>query len=263
MDPERAHFQAQNFSSRPSRTVIGVRKFASEALDVLMPNTIEVIGNGLSKAERLLDEKWGLVVLYNHFSKRDSLQVIKDVLFASPTMRKRPVFSPIAYHQFVDNKRLLDLVSCLTDVRLQTIVVQDTIDIQASNGLDKGEGLTQYIRKSADVLGNSGIVPLPLQPGRRQSLRETQERTVEFLVRSLTRREVTRVAFLLVGVGIQEKERYEKDVTAGYNFGRMYETKIGPVYTLEEAEMLSGKEGLTIDGWMTKQFEPLVPPQYR
>lgn len=52
---------------------------------------------GLSKAEQLLEQDYGLIVVANHFSKGDPPRIIKFI-FDNPQLQKRRILLPEAIH---------------------------------------------------------------------------------------------------------------------------------------------------------------------
>lgn len=126
----------------------------------------------------------------------------------------------------------------------------------------KGEGVSRYISAAAKNLFNGGVVLLAPQAGREPSLHPVKLRTVEFFIKQMQRKHVDNIGYLLVGLGITGESDYTAESVQGHNLGKTFAVKVGETYLQREILELAGDEGFSIDQWIYRQFEPLVPPTY-
>lgn len=77
-----------------------LRRAVSQPLELIWPHTLEHVGGGLTRAQELLAEDFGIVVLINHFSLRDAQEILKDIIWGQPMFWERLMSAPIAAHQY-------------------------------------------------------------------------------------------------------------------------------------------------------------------
>lgn len=236
-----------------------LRRAVSRSLEPIWPHTTEHQGNGLVRAQELLAEGCGIVVLINHFSLRDAQEVLKDIIFSQPVFRERFMTAPIAAHQ---SNVFLGLAASAFGVNVYPVVNEHSIRNGHAPASRKGEGVLQYLSEAAENLARGGVVLLAPQAGREPSLHPIRTRTVEFFSKQMQRRHVANIGYLLVGLGIVGETDYAAQRVRGHNLGKTFAVKIGETYLQNELVELSATEDLTVDQWVCKQFEPLVPTAY-
>src|SRR3990167_9988096 len=186
----------ESFPSYISPAVVTRRNLVQAVLSTLLWHQVEQ-SSGLTKAEELLDQGRGLLILINHFGKTDPAQVINNVVFARKKMRCKPITTPIAYHQ---QKPYINMLAGLTSINIKPIVTPDTIRLNQNDGLDQGTGLTDYINSSLQTLKQGGIVLLAPQAGRRERLGEP-DKTMRLFMLLAKRHKVNNFGILFIGLG--------------------------------------------------------------
>jgi hypothetical protein len=84
--------------------------------DVYFPEPIvEQRGWGLVRAGNLLSEGWGIVLVMNHFSKREMFEVFREVL-EHPVFRSAPIIVPVAYHHVSNTPGVLLIAGSSVDL---------------------------------------------------------------------------------------------------------------------------------------------------
>lgn len=73
------------------------RKVALKLGHIPLPCETRYVGGGIENARRLIDEGYGLIVQYNHFSLRDSLHIAGDVLFADKKIGRKKILTPLPF----------------------------------------------------------------------------------------------------------------------------------------------------------------------
>lgn len=248
----------ESFHSDVSPAAVTRRNLVRAVLSTLLWHHIET-SHGLERAEELLDQGMGLLILINHFGKTDPAQVINNVVFAREKMRRKPITTPIAYHQ---QKPYIKMLAGLTSINMKPIVTPDTIRLNQNDGLDQGTGLPDYINSSLQTLKQGGIVLLAPQAGRRERLGKP-DKTMRLFMLLANRHKVNKFGILFIGLGIEGITDYSEISAGGLNIGKTYEINIGPTFTQEEAILDAGRQNLDLDTWVFSQLAPLVPESYR
>ena len=228
-------------------------------MDILLPDTIEQKEN-LRAAERLMQEGFGLVVLMNHFSKRDAADVIKGILFRSQTIRDRPIIAPIAYHQ---KKPWVDVLGNIYQVKLRSIVTQDTIDRGLNDGLPLNHGLQQFINDGLEIIGKGGTIVIAPQTKRMERLVPPQFPAIGYLAMQAKRRGINNVAYLFIGVGIPGVANYSEETVGNINILRRYSLRVGVTLTQQALYEEAEGDARNIDAVVTNHLASVVPPAYR
>lgn len=247
----------ESCSSHLSPEIVGRRNLVRAVLNPLLWHHVKQ-PHGLERAEELLDQGIGLLILINHFGKTDPAQVINNVVFAREKMRRKPITTPIAYHQ---QKPYINMLAGLTSINIKPIVTPDTIRLNQNDGLDQGTGLPHYINFSLQTLKHGGIVLLAPQAGRRERLGEPNK-TMRLFMLQAKRRGVNNFGMLFIGLGIKGTTDYSERSAGGLNIGKTYEINIGPTFTQEEAILDAGRQNLDLDAWVFSQLAHLVPESY-
>lgn len=220
---------------------------------------IEDSFNGLSRAEELQNQGYGLNVLYSHPSRRDPLEMIKLIL-GSSIMRKRPIVIPIAFHQY---KRLFVPPGKALDITLYPIVTQETINKGLNRGYPLGHGEKEYFEKAIKTLREGGINILAPQAERQESLGIPAKPTVGTFMIQAHRKHLDKYAFLFVGIGIKGAEDYKREHVGGLNPFKTYQVSIGPTFTKEEVMEAVNGNYREVDSLVFEQLRGLVSLAYK
>ncbi len=232
------------------------RKLGRGLANALFPYTLDDDCRALDTAEAFLSEGYGLIVLMNHFSTRDSAQALALLLSNSEVMR-RPILAPVAYHQHNA------VVAFWTDrlaIELCPIVTADTIR-ELGSDFRQGDGLLEYATGALECLKKGGIILLAPQGGRRSTLGQPQGRPLGNLLAIAKRNGVDNICLLFVGLAIPGVMDYSTKMVGGANVGKSYRVNLNNVRPVEEAVRLAGGRK-KIDEWAFDQLRQLVPVAY-
>lgn len=233
------------------------RRLVRAGVHFIIPADAILDAGGLQRAESLARAGYGTLVLMNHFSLRDGLQVL-HLVYGSEALRRRPTLAPAASQHLAG--RLLPTLANAVGIRLLPITTMEAVKEQ---GLDPASGLNPlvYARQAIGALRAGGIVLLAPQAGRRSLLGEPQMRPVSLLLAQARRQRVRDVALFFVGLGIAGESDYSLEKVGGLNPGRRYEVRIGQTFTLDEAIARAG--GLRgLDAWVYRELRRWVPEPY-
>ena len=234
-----------------------VRGLLATALTPLLPARLGEGEQQLAHAQALVREGYGLLVLMNHFSKRDGLQVL-HLLFRRPLFRDRPALVPVASHLAGPAVRAL---ARLSEVHLALMTTPQAV---ANLGLDPatGEDALAYARRAVATLAAGGIVLLAPQAGRQPTLGKPQMRVTSLLLAQARRQRVSNFALLFIGLGLPGADTYPLAEVGGLNLGRPYLLHVGAPAPFKQA---LGEAGSLrqLDQWVFEQLRPLVPLPYR
>jgi hypothetical protein len=244
----------------PDTNTAFIRWYGRYPLDILLPYTVEEMEN-LREAERLMQQEgFGLVVIINHFSKRDAVDVIKAILFRSQIIRERPIIAPIAYHQ---KKSWVEALGNVFRVKLSGIVTQDTIERGLNDGLPLNRGLDRFIADGLEVIRHGGTMVIAPQTKRRERLKLPEIPTIGYLTIQAERHGINNVAYLFVGVGIPGVTDYREETVGGINMLRRYSIRVGDTLTQQALLEEAAGNAHNIDAVVMKHLATIVPPEYR
>ena len=226
----------------------------------ILPSFIVDQNGGFARAASLLDEGYGLVVLVNHFSTRDGPQAL-GLLGRHPTMRRRIFVGPVADHQWRQHRLPVRLLTALFAIRLFPVVTPSAGEADGRRRR-QGDGLADYLRAASAGLKEGSIVLLAPQARRRPRLGVPPPgRPIAKLLTQIRADDVRRVAFLFIGLSIPHEDDYSRRNAGGMNFGKLYEARVGPTVTIEEA--LREARGVSaVDDWVFGRLRELVPAAY-
>lgn len=168
----------------------------------------EVIGDqtGLNRAMELIHDGYGIVLMYNHFSKYEGM-VLTGQLLRNPEFRKYPSVFPIGLHQYEDQKFRVNLVAALSRGNLVPIVTPDTIadEKYLNQGVTLGDGTPLYFRLAAESLSVGGTVGAAPQGKRDRWLDVSSIPPAigAIMVRALHKK-TDKIAFLAVGMDLKD-----------------------------------------------------------
>ena len=223
----------------------------------LFPTSFVANHDRLERAAELVEQGSGLIVLMNHFSLRDGLQLLR-LLFGNETLRRRPTLAPVASHLAGPNVHRL---AQIFGVELAPVT---TIEAVEQLGLDVApeESALAYTAQALETLRNQGSVLLAPQAGRRSWLAKPQMRPVGLLLAQARRKRLHEIALFFVGLGLHGETDYSLENAGGLNVGRRYELRLGRAFRMEEALKEAG--GIkNLDDWAYDQLRELVPPIYQ
>ena len=226
---------------------------------LICPVEVHLIGDGMFRAQELVRDGYGLVVVSNHFSLRDGPQVIADVICGNELLRTRPILVPIAYHQC---GKMVKMMGKFFDIQPLPIVTQETVDSGKDNGLPLGAGKDNYIMQVMTTLKQSGAVILLPQVTRCPKLdAKPTARPLGLLFAQAEKFKLDKVALVFVGVSLKGLEDYNDKKARRYNIWKTYQLNLGPCYTKEEALSLAGGVK-NVDQWSFDVLRTLVPKPY-
>lgn len=246
-------------SQEVSRTQVRLRRAAAFLGRIIFPQRLYDEHGGLERANGLSQENYGLLVIINHFATRDALQAIL-LVFGSSVLVRRPIVAPVAAHQYGRYGRLIQYLARQLGLMLMPVVTGDTVRKLGNVG-QRGRGLSEYVEAASACLGSGGVVLLAPQGGRRAKLGRPRGRAVSHLLAEAQRRDIDRMACLLLGLALRGVIDYGDTSVRGFNLGRLYEVRIGRVATLGEVCREVGRLPL-VDGWTFAHLSELVPESY-
>ena len=211
--------------------------------------------DGLTKAQELVKDGYGLIVAYTHFSLRDGPEIMM-FLAQQPVFKKRQIISPIGFHQY---KEWIGKLADFAHIKLFPIVTTDTLNDPEFSHLRINDGIDAYIQAALDALDTGGIVPIALQSGRRSTL-GAPTRALSMMMAQATRKQRERYGVLFVGLEMPGLEDFE-DVR-GYNPAKKYRLTVGNAYTAHEVFQEAGNLR-EIDYFAFRELTALVPSSYR
>lgn len=222
----------------------------------LLRNLVYDDKDSLYAAQRFLEDGYGLIVVINHFSQRDGLEVI-HLLFQNSTMRRRPFLAPVALQhygtiaQFFANKLGLQLQPIVTDSTIQLL----------GDGVNRGDGLVDYLVAAIACLRQGGIVLIAPQGGRQVAIGQPTHRPIGSLMAQAKRCGVERLAFMFIGLGMGGETEYTTDIVGDFNFQRVYELRLGETIPAKRLLTLAGGRRY-VDAWIFEYLRQLVPVPY-
>lgn len=205
--------------------------------------------SAIAKAERLMrDENYGLIVMFNHWSKRDPEELMKDLGRLNPYFNTVEHSSPAGKHQWGPHVRLVgNYLAVATD----PVVTFDTAmrwrRQKPPRLVDKEEAKEEYeaFRKTAaDTLALGGIVFVAPQAGRKDHMTEFKGDPIGEIVKRARAQGFDKIAILPIGVGDDNVTKYE---VSKYNRGHTYTLTIGECVTVNEVEDNIAKRNIKIE----------------
>lgn len=196
------------------------RLIAKAVLDQALK--LEIIDNGqnLPKADQTTAQGQGILLVWNHPSKRDGLAIGQGIVVGSPVLRRREMCYPIAWHQ---NELPVRIAAWLLDVRLQPLVTTHTRRLEEFTHLPLGEGSAQFLQAAAYSLQTGGITSVSFQDERQNNIYAPGGPVIGTLLRKLNREQIEDFSILLVGIAIKGKGCYDLREAGGYNSSHVYQ----------------------------------------
>lgn len=238
------------------------RAGVSTVLHPLLRREIEHRQKGIKRAEELQDAGFGLVILFNHFSEKDPVQVIKLIL-ENHKMRRHPLVIPVAAHMYDHHNKPIRFLAKTISATLCPIVTGDSLKnesyTRAHPKNKRGQGLLFFLNEAFEVLGNGGISVMAPQGGRREFLGEPEIPTVGTFLAYATRKGVSNLGFLFVGVSMAEEDNFG---ASGLNPFKKYRLTVGDTLTAWEIMELAGNDFKKVDSVVFSKLSDLLPPSY-
>ena len=219
--------------------------------------------DSLNRAQELVKEGYGLIIIFPHFSMRDAVDMM-GFTARQPVFIERLITSPIARHIFDSLRFIIDPVTKIGSIDMYPVVNEDTKTKKKHRekykDVPEGEGMRPYLRAAVKTLKEGGIVPVAVQTGRRSHLYENGiKKSLSGLARMVGREGFKKYAVLFVGLehpGIEDYATEEEK----FNPFKKYRVNVGRLFTAEQIAQLAVED---IDVWAYSQLEPFVPKQYR
>jgi 1-acyl-sn-glycerol-3-phosphate acyltransferase len=242
---------------RPFSIRLVIRRIAGLLAFVVYPCRHFVKARHVTQVETILEQGNGLIVLMNHFSMRDALQVAAW-LYRKRVAGRRLIVAPVAYHQHNPIVRFLaDLIA----IKLCPIVTSRTIKL--GNGEKRrGAGIRDYLNTAVDSLSDGGIVLIAPQGSRKSQLGRPVGHPVGNIISRAGRKGVHNFGIMCFGLGMPGVTSYDKKSVGGSNTFRLFDLRIGQPYLADEAVELAGGIDL-LDSWIFEELGELVPDVYR
>lgn len=242
--------------SVPSPLQAGCRHIVSALGHLVFPCRVIDPTAGLLQAEALVAQGYGLIILINHFSLRDALQVV-CLVGRGRTLRKRPFLAPVAAHQ---TGALLSLLSGLLGIELQPLVTPDTAK-RTGRTANRRLYIAAYLEQALSCLVSGGVLLVAPQGGRRPRLERPKGRPLGILLAEAQRQHVHDIALLFVGLGLPHEASYATRRSRGFNLFRRFDVRVGEAMTVADALSLAGSRR-QIDAWAFAMLRRLVPAAY-
>jgi hypothetical protein len=245
------------------------RSIALEGAKRLFPYKLVEGENELEKVKEGLKDNKGVLLLTNHFSKRDGILAIQAFLEHLWPLHPRIVM-PIAQHQYKEWMGPLVAnwgieMHPIPDLRWEKIK-------EILKGLPKSQirerkiqmqaAFEAYLTSAREVLNNGGVVGLAAQARRDSRLLKPKA----FPITTILEEGVNssdNVLIACIGISFAEETDYSDPKVRGYNPGSLFNARLGRIYSLTEAMAEVGPLGVeNIDLWVYHQLVDLVPTEY-
>jgi hypothetical protein len=234
------------------------RKVFLRAMCLAFPATIKEVDRGLIKAEQLLLEGRGLVIILLHYSRRDPFEALKITLF-NPVMRERRIIVPIAYHHALPG---LDELAAWLGGGVYPVVTPRTIKKMGDRAPDPRPALEAYMSGALTTLKDGGIVVFAPQGERQPSLGKPNI-ALRYLERRARRKGITDFGLMFVSPWPGEEAPFDYEQGSGWNFRIKWLVLAGSTFTLQEAGEEAKKSfANNLDAWAFNYLAQIAPPGY-
>lgn len=205
--------------------------------------------NGLSEFEHKIEEGYGGIVIFRHFSLRDPFQVVQDVIFSSPVLKERKVLFPKAEHQVYPG---LSQLGRFFGIEIAPIVTGNTVEhAREKSRLEPrlNGGLSQFKSKAVDLLRKGGIVAIAPEGERRKTLAPYEKHAIGLLLLALERARVENVVLTCIDLRLASKNGCR--TKRGLNLFNQYQVRVGQAFTMQDilktAEVIGVKAFRMVD----------------
>lgn len=219
----------------------------------------------LEKTRELLALGIGVIIVANHFSRRETVQMF-ELPFSDPEMRKRKIVFPVAEHQ---RRWTISFFGPILGVIPRYIVTPETKKWYENKekpvpNIHRGGG--EYKDDLLDVLAQGGISLIFPQRTRQPHLYEPgvrNPRTIGTLYGQALRTtgEKPRFAILFVGIDAAGTQEYSS-LRDHMNNKTKYTLTIGNTYMIDELLKRASGDYRKLDDVIYKELETLVSPNY-
>ncbi len=238
------------------------RRFIKIWQPLIAPARVEIVQNGIQRADELLEQGWGLVLPFTHFSGRDIVEMTLRPFAAGRMLVTRPIVVSIEWSHYW-GLSIPRLSAEMTGITLIPIVTEDTIKKRKNYDRQKrplplGHGTFEYLSLARRALKEGGAVYVSPQQGRRPALELSDKEPMKFLLGK--ENELQKVAVMFVALSLHGEVDYSKRNLAV--LGRMFDVRLGPTVTKAELFQLSRDLGRSIDDVTIIIFSQLVDPGY-
>ncbi|GEM_PF-5233526 len=256
---------------------------------------VGIHNDAITRAEHLMrEEEHGLVVGINHWASRDPEEAIKNLTLLSDYFSTREIVAPVGYHQWkkyipplgkffgvrsyqvvtphtrdleadVKKPSLADKAKTIFSYqvvsrlprreRMSRQEYEERIRGQKLSFEESNAGGKAYLSASADALENGNIILLAPEAERGPKLREFRGGPMQKIVNEAKKRGVTKIAFLIIGVGEKGKETYEK---SGFRFFKTATIEVASCFTLQELLEEVKRQDAALD-----EYNASIPPEQR
>ncbi len=218
----------------------------------------------LKKADDMINSGRGIVIIANHFSKREPVEFF-SVAFASKTMRKTKIVYPVALHQ----KTLINPVGKVLGADPYYVVTDQSIESAERKWVKNPSknitipkataGVPEFTQAALENMRNGGITIMFPQGTREPQLHSPVTNPAMLNIFLNAKRKHIPFGVLVVGIDAAGITDYRKEKK--FNIGKKYTYTIGETYTDEEFIEKAG--GLrNVDQFALSEIEKLVSPLY-
>jgi hypothetical protein len=233
------------------------RKIAAGLAAVFIPCQQSGQAEYVIQAEEMLEQGNGLIVLMNHFSLRDPLQVT-SWLFRNKVTGRRPIIAPVAYHR---HDLILRFLCYLMAIETYPIATLKTIRL-GYDVPERGAAVQTYLESAVSALEAGSIVFIAPQGGRKSRLRAPVGHPVGSIITLAEQKCIHNYGILILGLSVPGATSYDQASVRGLNVFRKYGLGISQPYRADEAVELAG--GIdSVDAWIFGKMAELLPAAYR
>lgn len=261
------------------------RRFLTNLLSPIFRGEMHMDPEELARYQALVDQGYGTVFVYSHFSQKDPFEAAKYFSFSDPVMTTRKDASPIRLGQSIPqvpegmgafwrffNSAVIPVVTksdtdkVETKMRKKSTAVTDEEkaqldkDIQEKkNALRRQGNSSKFLEASVVALsegGSSYIAPAATRMDHHGD--KFEGRTMSSLVAKLDENHVENVVFVMVGLGIKGATNYHKDKVGGFNLLKKYKSR-ATIATMEEmkAELAAQEKPVLLDPKKPTSYKPV------
>ncbi len=247
----------------PSRSQLAWRRFFIGGWRApLAPANIQIVQDGIKRADKLANQGCGILSAFTHFCSRDIFEMLARPLGASRVLFPRHVVASVEWSHYYE-RTMPRVLAWLTGITLVPIVNDRTIEKRKNYDAQKhllqlGHGQLEYFRIARRALKEGGLVLVSPQQGRRSRLELSDKEPIRFLLGK--GQELEQVAILFLGLSLRNEVNYSKRTLM--NFGRTYDVALGPTLTRDELVKLGQETARSIDDLTMIILSLLVDPGY-
>jgi hypothetical protein len=243
---------------RVSERIINNRRRILGIYDKLVKHEYEIDPEGEAKAEGMINNGQGMMIVANHPTKMDGPE---ETAYAwrNRLMVEREISAPVALHQYPLAWALNFL--CKTEMNLDPVLTEHTAKILPILKKYVGWGNDKYVANGIRVLKAGGIMPFFPQAGRTPHIGDKKTIALEYFFRKTTKQELDDFGLITMGISVLGMA---PEKAKGLNFGHTYLIKTGQTYTKYELiEIKNRKQVRSVDEVIWKEIERLVTEEFK